>query len=606
MRPRYLLVAGDGRPEWSELLNALARRTGFELAFSCPRLAALTNPDCRCLALGEEGCLVGTLFQRNGLAQQITSFDAAKAASIVDSDGDALLRRFWGGYIAAVAGADSVRILRDPSAAISCYFARGPSYTAFASDAELLVESGLVDVELDWGELARHFFTAGVPTPATCLRGICELLPGFAVRVPGELDRQLPCWSPWDHVRERTGRADPAEERLSRTVKHCVCAWARGHQRLLLSVSGGLDSSIVAASLAGAGAEATCLTLYGEDASGDERPFARALCRHLDLPLIERPYRLDEIDITEPLGTHLPRPKDRTQALAYERAHLDVAREIGADAFVTGNGGDSVFNYSQSAAAIADRYLDEGLTSDVFRTLLDICRQTGCSVLDAAASAWRIARGPRSYRCRPDPLFLHPDVLRDLAEMSFDHPWLHAPADVLPGKAAHIASILRVQQSFEPSRSRHLAVLNPLMSQRIVETCLSVPTWEWRAGGRDRSLARRAFAGDLPETILRRRVKGGPSHFAAQILDRYRAAIRERLLEGRLARQGIIDRGALERAIAGERPCTSEERVRILEFVAAEAWLDSWASRERAVGEFETGVRTSGGERFPVSADPSA
>ncbi len=584
MSPRYLLVAAD-RPEGaSGLLERLGRRTDFRLAFSHPRLALFVNAAGRCLAAGGEGCVVGTLFRRHGRAEPLASLDEDEAASIVRSRGDALLRSFWGGYVAAVAGPDSVRILREPSATFPCYFARGPGWTAFASDAELLVESGLADVELDWRALARHFFSAGVPMAATALRGISELLPGFAVTVPGDTAAQQPCWSPWDHARARAGAAGPGADQLARTVRHCVRAWAAGRGRLLLSVSGGLDSSIVAAVLAEAGADVTGLTLYGEDAAGDERVFARALCEHLGLPLIERPYRLGDIDIAEPLGAHLPRTKDRSQALAYERAHLEVAREIGAEAFVTGNGGDSVFGYSQSAAAIADRFLVEGLGRGVLGTLVDTCRQTGCSLLDAARGAWRIARGPRGYRCRADALFLHPDMLADLAGLTLSHPWLDAPADALPGKAAHIASILRVQQSFEPSRGRYLPVLNPLMSQPVMETCLAVPSWEWRAGGRDRSLARRAFAGVLPEVVLRRRVKGGPSGFAAEILDGLRGAIGERLLEGHLARHGIVDRKALEEALDEEHSCTAEERVRILELVAAEAWLDSWLSRAGTLG----------------------
>ena len=142
------------------------------------------------------------------------------------------------------------------------------------------------------------------------------------------------------------------------------------------------------------------------------------------------------------------------------------------------------------------------------------------------------------------------------------------------------------------------------MSQPIVEYCLAVPSWEWRAGGRDRALARLAFANDLPPLVLRRRVKGGPSHFAAELLDRFRAAIRERLLEGRLARHGIIDKAALEVAVEDGRQCSGEERVRILELVAAEAWLDSWAAR----GPGRTGagreVRMAAG-RAPISSDPN-
>ena len=581
MSPRYLLVAGNCRTALTELLCAHIRALGLEPAFSQPNLTAFVSTGCRCLAAGDAACVVGTLFHRHGLAEQIACLSAADVASITGSNGDALLQKFWGGYVAALRGHDSVTIMRDPSAMLPCYFTRADGFTAFASDAELLVECGLVDVEIDWLELGRHFHGAGVPSSATPLCAISELLAGFSLRIQPDGEDQSQRWSPWDHVRPQRDEREFAEH-LSRTVKHCIHAWAAGRGRLLLSVSGGLDSSIVAAALAEAKADVTCLTMYGQDPSSDERHFARALTAHLGLPLVERCYELDDIDLAEPLGAHLPRCKDSIHTLAYERSHLEVARQIRAQAFVTGNGGDSVFGYSQSAAPIADRILSHSPWEQVFRTLRDVCAQTGCNIFDAAVHAWRTARGPRAYNCRTNSLFLDSHLLLQFAGTRIDHPWLHAPTDALPGKAAHIAWILRVQQCLQPNRTRYLPVLNPLMSQPIIETCLSIPTWDWRSGGKDRSLARHAFAADLPALIVNRHVKGSPSHFAAQVLDHYRPQIRDRLLDGHLARHGVADRTALEAALKPEHRCTDEQRVRILELVATEAWLGSWLSRGRA------------------------
>jgi asparagine synthase (glutamine-hydrolysing) len=580
MRPRYLLLAADGVGDWPMELDRVAARTGLDLVYSHGRLAAFVNRECRFLALGGQGFVAGTLFHRHGPAEPIVSLGAGEIQRIVEGGGEHLLARFWGSFVAAVASDDSVSVLRDPSAALPCFFARRSGCTAFTSDAELLLKADFADLNIDWSGLARHFHSAGVPTAETCLSGIGELLAGFRMELGDEARRQLECWSPWNHV-PHPSRPIPGSEALARTVKHSVRALASGHRKLLLSVSGGLDSSIVAAALAEARCDAICLTMYTDGPDGDERPYARALCAHLGLRLLEMPYRLEQIDMDQPLGAHLPRPGDRTQALAYERAHLEAAHDIGASAFVTGNGGDSIFGYSQSAAAIADRLLAEGLAQS-FETLVDVCRQTGCSLFDAAAAAWRVSRASRGYVCRANTLFLHPGIVAELAGTWLSHEWLDAPADALPGKAAHIASILRVQQSLEPSRAANLPVLNPLMSQPILETCLGVPSWKWRSGGRDRALARRAFAADLPPLILNRRLKGSPSHFAAQILDHFRGAIRERLLGGYLAREQIIDADALIGVLQNGRPCADEERVRILEFVAAEAWIDSWLARSKA------------------------
>lgn len=583
MSPRYLLVVGDDRRLKAELLQHLSSVTGLDRSYCQARAAVVCNSACHCVPIGESGWVLGSLFHRHGPARAVDSFTASDAAAISNSLGQVLLSRFWGGYVALIVGADCVRLLRDPSGTFPCYYAVADGLTLFASDAELLVRAGL-RVEVDFEEVGRQLYRSLVPRPETALRPVRELLAGFAIRLPDSRRAQEPCWSPWDHVSDPFDPEQSAD-RLARAVTHCVHAWASTKRRILLSVSGGLDSSIIAACLARAGTDTICLTMFADDPVGDERPFARILCSQLGLTLLERPYRLEDIDITEPLAAHLPRPRDRTQANAYERVHLDVARAMGADAFMTGNGGDNVFGYSQSAAPVADRYLVEGMGRGTLGSLFDVCRQTGCSIFDAVGQAWRLAKEPPRYKVRPKPLFLNPGFIAETDPADLDHPWLDAPADALPGKAAHIASVLRLQAHLEASRGSHFPVLSPLVSQPIVETCFRIPTWEWRAGGRDRSVARRAFSGELPAALIERTVKGSPSRFAARLLDHFRPAIRDRLLSGRLAARKIIDTAALERALAGDRPVPDLDRVRILELVNAEAWLDRWSGRLAELGK---------------------
>ncbi|QAY78187.1 asparagine synthetase B family protein [Sphingosinicella sp. BN140058] len=579
MRSRYLLLAATGCGRELPDPVALARRTGLSLSLAADRFALLTA-GCPAIHLaGGKGVVIGTLFARHGRARAVGTLSEEDEAAILASEGAMLLRSFWGGFVAMVPCGEGVRMLRDPCGALPCYYARCPGVLLFASDADLLIDSGLVPCRIDWGALARHLHGGGMPVRETALAGIEELLPGFSIDMgPGSLE-QRQRWSPWDHVEPAPVRGrETLAEMLHRIVDHCVHAWSSRFRRVLVSVSGGLDSSIVASCLAKADVDCVCLTMFGEDPSGDEREHARRLADHLGLRLIERPFRLSDVDIFTAIDGHLPRPTGRMQDAAYERAHLEVAGAEDIDGFFTGSGGDNVLGFSQSAAAIADRWLVEGLGAGARQTLLDVCRQTGCSLAEAARAAWRIRWAPPGYCWRPDRLFLASEMIDRLGAFP-RHPWLQAPPGALPGKAAHIAALLRVQQSLEPGRSRYAPVVHPLLSQPIAEFCLGIASWTWRSGGVDRAVARDAFACDLPAEVVRRRGKGGPDGFSNRLVEHHRSAIADRLLDGHLAGHKLLDRAALELVLRDARPPGGAERVRILRLGAAEAWLDCWIER---------------------------
>ena len=605
MSPTYLVIVAEDLRQDAGLLQEIAGRSTLTISFANNQFAALVGRGCPCLAVNDSGCILGFLFHRSGPAQAISSLHAEESAAIGAGEGQSLLNSHWGAYVAVLANARGATIVRDPSGDFPCYFVTSGRFTLFASDAELLVKSGFVDVSVDDDEIGRQLFRAFVPVPATALHGIQELLAGFALRVSPEGNIREKRWNPWDHVQPRDDDPDAIGDALARTIGHAVHALASPYRRVLVSVSGGLDSSIVASALARAGIDSVCLTMFTDDPAGDERPFARALCDKLGLDLVERPYCISDIDLDAAMAFNLPRPKDRIQALAFERVHHAVAEEVGADAFITGNGGDHVFGYSQSAAPIADRYLSEGLSAETFASLIDVCRQTGCSIGDALRQAWNLVRSDHAYRVRPNTLFLHPDFVATLGPKDWHHPWLDAPADALPGKAAHVATILRVQPNLEPSLGGDYAVLNPLISQPVVEACLRIPTWMWREGGRDRALVRRAFAGLLPPAVLDRRVKGTPGRFAARLLDHFRSSIRDRLLSGRLAANRVVDAAAVEQMLTGERPVGDLERVRLLELVNAEAWIGHWQSRAKCFGAPGAEVRSDGRDPPLVSGDPT-
>ncbi len=588
MRPRYLVLVSTGA-ELAGNASEIAERTGLRLARCTPHFAVLVNQACGCLEIDGDGVVLGTLFHRHGPARAIQTLGGAERSALARGGTEVLLKSYWGGYLAIRVQGEAVEILRDPSAALPCYRAHASGVAMLASDVELLEMAGDAPDGVAWDALGRMLYSCGLPTIETALGGITTLFPGSCVALKDGTERALPGWSPWDFVAPNAGEETAATaERLRRVVEQCVAAWASLYRHPLLSLSGGLDSSIVAACLARTGSSATCMTMYTGDPAGDERGFAQTVCASLSLPLVDARYDLDAVDLGHALGAHLPRPLGRAEAQPYETAHREAAARIGADAFFTGNGGDNVFGFSQSAVALADRALHEGPGAGAFATLRDICRQTGAGPLRVTRAAVAIARRPPAYQWKPSPSFLHPDLIASLRDLELSHPWLETPRWALPGRAVHIAGLMRAHPTLESDRSRVAPVINPLLSQPIIEACLAIPSWQWREGGRDRAMARTAFADRLPAAIVERRVKGTPDPFCSEIVRRKRDELRERLMDGQLARHGILDPGAIEEALRPGRPTASEQNVRLLELVNVEAWATVWSSRRPGTpGRFE-------------------
>ena len=362
---------------------------------------------------------------------------------------------------------------------------------------------------------------------------------------------------------------------------HTVSAWSSRYSAGLLGLSGGLDSSIVGACLASANRRFRCLTMVTEDPRGDERSYAQTAADSFGAELAQAYYSLDDIDLDRAESEHLPRPSGSIDEQAYARAVFrSLSGPAQTGAFFTGNGGDNCFYYSQSARPVLDRFLADKSIGSALETARDVARLTGASLWAVGKEARRVWRQyGRSYLWKPEPLYLDPDLADALAEDG-KHSWLSAPPDALPGKAAHIAMLLRTQNHLEGfDRSSSVPVINPLMSQPLVEFCLSIPTWHMCAGGRDRAVARASAMELLPNEIIERRTKGSPDPFVAQIVRHFLPEIRSRLLDGALASRKLIDRPALELALRPTAQLSVRDYPKLMMLLDAEAWLAHWSGR---------------------------
>lgn len=557
---------------------ALAQAGCPEAAPIAPNLRLFAAPSLpRFHFQGGGAALIGTAHGVGGTAQLRSTDPEAFARDV--ATGTAIVDRHWGGYIAITAGPDGrIHIVRSPSVALPCYVATVDDILVVTSDCRLLGISGLSPPRVDPYRLAGFLCAPNLRTAMTALGGVDELLPGYRLRGSPQAWDQQPCWSPWPHATGWAGFADPieAQRTLRAAIVGSVATELGGSGPKLLSLSGGLDSAIVACAMTEAGIAFKAVNFATRQRTGDERIYARALANHLGFPLIEAEERLDLVDLETSSAAHLPRPCARAFAQSADKQQLALVEDRnGAGAtFVHGGGGDSIFAYLRSARPVADAWLDHGL-AQALRTARDLSVITETSLWETLRGGVRfLAQGRRRYRWPIDTSLLAADI-RSLPAGA-RHDWLEPPVDMHPGKVLQVAFTLGIQNRLEGYlREREGPNIAPLLAQPVVETCLRIPTWMWCTGGVNRAVVRAAFADRLPDAILRRTTKGTPGSLLFELVDARRPQIRAMLLEGRLAGAGLVDGSAVEAVLRQPLldPVTCN---RLTALVDAEAWMASW------------------------------
>lgn len=364
---------------------------------------------------------------------------------------------------------------------------------------------------------------------------------------------------------------------MDETIK----ALASSYDVLVAEVSGGLDSAVVASSLVASGAGPrlrAALHLYGDRPESDEQAWAAEVCDRLDIPMRAFGRAMAPFD---PEMDFAPLARDARPPISALDSWRDTVvagllRSYDAQALFTGMGGDAVFFQTPMAAVFTDLLQEEGLRALFSHGHRDVARRLRRSVWSVALEAIKTACAP------PDEPRLSPLIgeRARLASPGPVHPWLERLDRVSPARRAQIVSLAGLQDSLGRNRRTQSAdIVHPLLAQPVLEVCLMLPTWSQVVGGRDRSLARDAFADRLPRSVVFRRSKGELtslfSRRAAASLD----LLRPFLLDGVLVSAKVLDRGAVDAALRRESLIQRPDALALISAAAVEAWVRYWQGR---------------------------
>jgi asparagine synthase (glutamine-hydrolysing) len=538
----------------------------------------------------DAGVVLGRIFARDTASPAArTHFDAAETAAIVASGGKRLFEGYWGRYVAIVrsAGSGEVWVLRDPLGQMPCMLAGFRGVSLVFSDLEDCRRLGCLKFTVNWSYVTGLLANSGMMTRATALNEVSDIQLGERVRFCGDTLQRSIEWHPFEIARtDQIVDVDEAARELRATTRACIHAWASCYSGLIHNLSGGLDSSIVLACLQDAPTRPaiTCLNYYGTGPSEDERHYARLVARHVGAELVES--RLDPAEVRLERITTLRRSA-RPWYYMYELEHgeleTSLAAQRGAKGLFSGSGGDGIFYQARAELAVADYFFDHGWSAGLLRTAVDAAQVSHKSIWPLLAKAARARVLPKRFNPmteggRPVRTLVNADVLRAAARNAeFDHAWFtrKATRGVPPGVLWHVSTVSvppAYYTSFGPETAPERTM--PLLSQPLVEVCLRMPSYLLIRSGRDRAIARKAFASDLPEMTVKRTAKGRVDQYVRNIVDANLEFLREFLLDGILVRKGLLNRDTLELYLTRERSPADFQYSEILhEHLCVEAWL---------------------------------
>jgi len=608
----------DSAARVERVSDRLCAEPPWELAYRQPGVRVInqahqSRTTCLHHLANAQGVVLGSLFRRSadGSSTAVDDIDEASSRRIVTSAGRHLIQSYWGGYVALVRDsiAGHCSLLREPTASLACFHMMWAGIHVIFSDFADLVRYIAPPLTPDASYLAIRL-ALGFQPSRRCAVSEIEDIPGgeWTTFAEGRTERTT-LWHP-----DRFCVEGPLEDEsqaaaaLRAAVFDTVRASLFPHDQILLQLSGGLDSSIVAACIARQANRPLvhCLNFFmpssapaphaipfpigltPEDrakvlrltASGDEREFARIVAQTCGFPLTEREKHL--LDLEDPRVRRAPPapvPSAYVFSYADDAVECELAAEIRATACVSGHGGDTVFYATQRPLGALDYAFLHPFRTGLPAQIRYAAHLSGESLLGVARKSFRhgLLRSPLPQPFDPmrQPHLLRDDVFHGISTNGYLHPWLKPLVALAPGKRVHSLGVaLSIPFYYNTYRREILApAVHPLAAQPVVELALRIPTYVLLTNGISRGLARRVFHDLLPAEIARRTVKGTSAQYWQRVVHHNVPFLRQCLLNGELVRYGLLDRAKLERYLTPDQPFLSVPPTRIMDYLACEMWL---------------------------------
>lgn len=574
-------------PDW----NCTLKATGVQV------YCAGHQGTCREWQLDGWGVVLGTLHHRSaasGLVTENTFPTTSQCQKIVDSKGKTLIEAYWGNYVALLRGPgdDTVRVLKDPTGSLPCFVTQTRGLTIVFSCIADVVALGL-SFAANVTYLESRLTLNINPNDRDALTGVSRVYGGECLSIERSTDGNSRMtrefyWTPtaFPQSDRPIDNPDEAAEAMRSAVRDATLSLARQHNNLLLRLSGGLDSSIIAGCLRDLSQERqiTCYTYFTPRGRSSELRWARLAAAHCGLELVEHPVGAESLHLPL-LRSTVPTVEPPMGLMHLQKMTLEeqLTKSTGATAVFSGDGGDGVFGSHSKKHALADQLSRNGIQRDTLRFASQLARMSELSTLAVLMRALREwMSGQTADESAENDLqvcmLINEDLRRRVGRgATRPHPWLRNTR-VSPGLEERLGALVYVVEYYYGSDQvqRRAEELAPLYCQPVMETLLRIPLYVLCESGRDRGLARRAFTQEVPAPILLREWKDRAPGVHYEVIQRNLPFLREMLLDGVLVRDGWLNGRAVEHSLSGDPSRVQVYPAEILIHLDTEIWARRW------------------------------
>lgn len=479
------------------------------------------------------------------------------------------------------------------------YYRDGDSFI-FASEIKAILAADGVPREIDLESVNHYLSLRFIPPPQTMLRNISKLPPGhYLTWQDGKIDIQR-YWSVSFRNKLDLSEADLVEaldEKLHAAVQsHLVSDVPVG-----AFLSGGMDSSMIVAMMAGNGAERFKTFAIGSKAQDySELPHARVVANHYGTEHLEEVVEPDLVELLPKMIWHLDEPSDPIAACMFHAAQL-AAKHL--KVVLGGDGGDELF-------AGFDRYRGVGqidyyniipslIRNRIIGPIIDAIPDSFTYKSFSAKLRWvqqlsayddpgrRYAEATAFFRYNhQDKRLLYSDSLWQ--QMS-DHDSLQviveqydrADADTPLDRMLYADFMTRLPEhtlmlTDRMSMAHGLETRSPFLDNDLVELLAAFPSNMKIRGKTLKYVLRKLARKYLPESILNRPKQGFMFPVAYWFRNELYEFLRTTLLESVFVREGLFRADAIEKLLEDHRANRTDNHVRLWMLLNLEIWHEMY------------------------------